>query len=164
MTSESWLALATLARPVGATTLLLIMVSLSEPAHAKKKRLTLGCTDSEIQTTKCDVGAVTRQDGKFYYKVLYCNSAGNHLCCQASLDTGQIVDHSCTGTFMTRAIKGAAAPRASQNEPSPRPRSPRDEIYKGPGLLEPSSGFGTQGPAQMGGSAAPSAPPPAQLR
>ena len=129
---------------------MLFLALTASDASAKKKRLLFGCNTGQIQSTSCDVGTLIHQDGKYYTKVLMCDSGGHTLCCVADMNS-KIIDGTCHTLTLTATPPTDAAPRPGKFEQSTKPPNPNGRVTTTPGLLEQNNGSpGGQGPSPTG--------------
>ena len=139
-------------------TAILVLALLSSDASAKKKRLTFGCTDAQVQSTACDVGTVIVQDHKIYTKILYCDSGGHTQCCVAD-DHSNIIDSTCHVLTLTQRPPTDRAPRPGKFEQTTT-TNPNGGRTTAPGLLEQNNGLpGGLGPSPTGSPPARSSAP-----
>jgi hypothetical protein len=104
----------------GATIVLALALAVPQPAYAKPKRPSFGCSMQQIQSAQAAPCIAKADDdilkGRPYVHVVYCSSTGKMLCCRVDNETQQIIDQSCTivirpGSIIGKRPQGTLLPK-----------------------------------------------------
>jgi hypothetical protein len=106
-----------------------LLLLSSQGAEAKPKKVSNGCTASQIQSAAAkdciDKMESDVAHNRRFYHALYCSSSGKMLCCEYDSKTGEQADHSCTVVGKRRPSDAAAQKPGSDagvvRDPKPEP-------------------------------------------
>lgn len=136
-----------------------LLAASAADAKPKKPRLSNGCTMEQIQSPQASscIDKLEQDviNGHYYVHNVFCGGEfGGMACCK----TDGVRIFACKSLMIAQPPKthgplsGAVLDRGEKSTP------PRATTTTGGGILEPSSGFGTQGPSATGTPLAPVAP------